>query len=111
MSLEAVSEARIEKADGSQFQVHGAMTFEHAKVLLQQSEKLFVALPEIEIDLSQVEKADSAGLALMLEWMAWAAERETKVSFIGVPEAILSIAHLCQIESLLDGYIAHPSQV
>jgi phospholipid transport system transporter-binding protein len=101
-----VSESKIEQAGGSRFQVLGAMTFEHAKGLLQQSEKLFVSLPEINVDLSQVEKADSAGLALLLEWMALVAEREAKISFIGVPEAILSVAHLCQIDSLLDGYIS-----
>ncbi|MES9861582.1 MAG: STAS domain-containing protein [Candidatus Thiodiazotropha sp. LLP2] len=107
MSFDVVNEAKIEQTDGSKFQVHGTMTFEHAKSLLQQSEKLFAALPEIEIDLSQVEKADSAGLALMLEWMAWAAERKAQISFSGVPEAVLSVAHLCQIDSLLDGYITH----
>ncbi|MES9853716.1 MAG: STAS domain-containing protein [Candidatus Thiodiazotropha sp. L084R] len=107
MSFDVVSESRIEQAGGSQFQVHGTMTFEHANTLLQQSEKMFAALSEIEIDLSQVEKADSAGLALMLEWMAWAAERGAQISFAGVPEAVLSVAHLCQIDSLLDGYITH----
>lgn len=100
-----MTEPNIEQLGGFHFQVHGDMTFEHAKALLQQSEKLFANLPEVEIDLGQVEKADSSGLALMFEWMAWAAERKNKVSFIDVPEAIHAIANLCQTESLLSGYI------
>jgi phospholipid transport system transporter-binding protein len=109
VSLDVVSEPNIERVGGFHFQVHGAMTFEHAKALLQQSEKLFANLPEVEIDLRQVEKADSSGLALMFEWMAWAEERKAKLSFIEVPEAIHAIANLCQTESLLSGYIVPTS--
>jgi phospholipid transport system transporter-binding protein len=111
MSPEVVSEVKIERVGAFHFQVHGAMTFESAKTLLQQSETLFASLPEMEIDLAGVEKADSAGLALMLEWVARAAESNAKLMFTAVPEAIHSIAHLCQIESLLDGKIAQTSTI
>jgi phospholipid transport system transporter-binding protein len=106
MSPEVVREVKIERVGAFHFQVHGAMTFESAKILLLQSEALFATLPEMEIDLAGVEKVDSAGLALMLEWTAWAKERNAKLMFTAVPESIHSIAHLCQIESLLDGKIA-----
>ena len=104
-----MNSAKIEREGAFRFQVHGAMTFEHAKSLLQQSAALFASLPELEVDLSRVERADSAGLALMLEWMAQVAERDARVVYTGVPEAILSIARLCQVESLLDGVIVQTS--
>jgi phospholipid transport system transporter-binding protein len=102
-----MSDTRIEREGDFRFIVHGAMTFEYAKALLQQSTALFSSLTELEIDLVRVERADSAGLALILEWMAQAAERNAKLVFLGMPDAILSIARLCQVESLLDGMVVN----
>jgi phospholipid transport system transporter-binding protein len=80
------------------------MTFSNVKDLLQRSDELFSTLQELEVDLSRVDHADSAGLALVLEWMARAAERNARIVFTGVPESMVSIARLCQVESLLEGY-------
>ncbi|MEJ2620891.1 MAG: STAS domain-containing protein [Candidatus Thiodiazotropha sp.] len=101
MSPEAVTETKLERVGAFHFQLHGEMTFTHARSLLQQSEALFAKLPDVEVDLQRVEKADSAGLALMLEWLAQAAQRDARVVFTEVPETIHSVARLCQIESLL----------
>ena len=109
MSPDSVSEAKLERVGAFHFQLHGDMTFTHAKSLLLQSESLFANLPDMEIDLQRAEKADSAGLALMLEWLARAAERDARVVFTEVPEAIHSVARLCQMESLLTGHIAESS--
>lgn len=79
------------------------MTFSSVRDLLQRSTELFSAVDKLEVDLSQVDHADSAGLALVLEWMAQAAERNAKIVFTGIPESMISIARLCQVESLLDG--------
>ncbi|MCG7922158.1 MAG: STAS domain-containing protein [Candidatus Thiodiazotropha lotti] len=109
MSPDSVSEAKLERVGAFHFQLHGEMTFSHARSLLLQSESQFANLPDVEIDLMRVEKADSAGLALMLEWLARAAERDARVVFTQVPETIHSVARLCQIESLLAGHIAESS--
>jgi phospholipid transport system transporter-binding protein len=108
-SPKAVNETKLERVGAFHFQLHGEMTFTHAKSLLLQSEALFAGLPDVEIDMQRVEKADSAGLPLMLEWLAQAAERDARVLFTEVPEAIHSVARLCQIESLLSENIAESS--
>ncbi|MCU7872102.1 MAG: STAS domain-containing protein [Candidatus Thiodiazotropha sp. (ex Lucinoma borealis)] len=94
---------RVERDGTFRFHVQGDMTFSSVKELLQRSTTLFSSEQELEIDLTEVDHADSAGLALVLEWMAQAAERKAKVVFTGMPESIISIARLCQVESLLDG--------
>jgi len=98
-----MSITRVERDGAFRFHVQGDMTFSSVKELLQRSMTLFSSVEEFEIDLTQVDHADSAGPALVLEWMAQAAEREAKVVFTGMPESIISIARLCQVESLLDG--------
>ncbi|MCG8024060.1 MAG: STAS domain-containing protein [Candidatus Thiodiazotropha endolucinida] len=93
---------KVERDGAFRFHVQGEMTFSSVKELLLHSKQLFSAVEELEVDLSQVDHADSAGLALVLEWMAQAAERNARIVFTGVPESMVSIARLCQVASLLE---------
>jgi len=93
--------ARIERDGAFSFHVEGEMTFDTAKQLLQQSAEFFDKPRDLEIDLSKVVVADSAGLALLLEWKARAAQQDVRMVVKGLPEALKSIAHLCRIEPLL----------
>jgi phospholipid transport system transporter-binding protein len=102
MNPDSMNETKIVREGTFHFKVHGAMTFEHAKDLLQESVALFSSQSQVEIDLTHVNRADSAGLALIFEWMALAAERDIQILIKGVPDAIHAIAQLCQVESLLD---------
>ncbi|MCU7906185.1 MAG: STAS domain-containing protein [Candidatus Thiodiazotropha sp. (ex Epidulcina cf. delphinae)] len=97
-----MSITRVERDGAFHFHVQGDMTFDSVKGLLQQSAGLFSSVEELQIDLTRVDRADSAGLALVLEWLAQAAERKAGVVFTGMPGSIHSIARLCQVESLLD---------
>lgn len=93
--------ARIERDGAFSFHVEGEMTFATAKSLLQQSADFFHKPQELEVDLSRVTAADSAGLALLLEWKSMAARLGGQIEVKAIPEAMMSIAHLCRIESLL----------
>ncbi len=98
-----MAEARIIRDGAFRFHVEGEMTFATAKQLLRQSEDYFSKPQDLEINLSRVSGADSAGLALLLEWKARAAQSGRQLAVAGLPEAMQSIAHLCRIESLLNG--------
>jgi phospholipid transport system transporter-binding protein len=98
-----MSITKVERDGAFRFHVQGDMTYSSVKALLQRSIELFSSVEELEVDLSQVDHADSAGLALVLEWVAQASERNAKIVFTGIPDSMLSIARLCQVESLLDG--------
>ena len=54
-----------------------------------------------EIDLADVTASDSAGLALLLEWVTWANHSVREIRFIGVPERVLAIARTTEVEPLL----------
>jgi phospholipid transport system transporter-binding protein len=53
------------------------------------------------IDLSKVTEADSAGLAVLVEWMATAKSRGTVIHYQGIPAQILAVARISELESLL----------
>lgn len=83
------------------FALNGEMTFETAERILVTSEEPFEQHTRIEVDLSGVTKADSAGLALLLEWITWANHTVREIRFLSMPERILAIARTTEVEQLL----------
>ena len=62
-----------------------------------QSVKSFAFLKagkEITIDLSRVSSADSAGLALMIEWIKYTRHKRISLHFKNIPEQLLMLAKL-----------------
>ncbi len=59
------------------------MAFDTAGQILFDSEELFEEHTRIEVDLSGVNHTDSAGLALLLEWMTWAPHIHSCVFGVG----------------------------
>ena len=53
------------------------------------------------IDLSGVTAGDSAGLAVLVEWISAARERGTSVRYESVPAQIVAIARISDLEELL----------
>jgi phospholipid transport system transporter-binding protein len=57
---------------------------------------------ELTFDLSAVPAADSAGLALLIDWLAQARARRTKLHYAKPPEALRALARLSDVEPLID---------
>ncbi len=58
-------------------------------------------LPELEIDLSHVEKSDSSGLSILLGWMRAAQKKNIHLHFTNVPKYLLDVARVCGIDGIL----------
>ena len=83
------------------FAVEGDMSFATAHRLLALSEDLFDEYTEIQVDLANVAKSDSAGLALLLEWINWANHSVREIRFVNIPDRIRCIARTTDVEDLL----------
>jgi phospholipid transport system transporter-binding protein len=77
------------------------MTFDTAERILVASEEPFEQHTRIEVDLAGVTRADSAGLALLLEWITWANHTVREIRFLSIPERIHAIARTTEVEQLL----------
>lgn len=95
------AEFKLEDLGEGRFALSGNMTFRTAEKILRQSEDPFEQHTRLEIDLSGVERADSAGLALLLEWITWANHTVREIRFLKMPERVLAIARTTEVESLL----------
>ncbi len=72
--------------------VDGALTFDTVPDLLNQSAPwIDKAGGAITIDLKEASRADSAGLALLVEWLRLARNRGRECRLINVPEQVRSL--------------------
>lgn len=83
----------VEQGDG-RFLVDGDLTFATINKRTLKSMKALAAHKDIMIDLGQVQNTDSAGLALMIEWIRYCRGRRAMLRFSNVPAQLLSLAHL-----------------
>lgn len=97
-----MSEAVIEPAGAGRFVVRGPLTFETVTGVLRASEGLFANSGEpMRIDLSGVTESDSAGVALLVEWLSRAAAKQRPITFHNAPESLLAIARISEVDKLL----------
>ena len=55
----------------------------------------------IRVDLSGVTRSDSAGLALLVEWLREAERRYKAITFVNMPAQMQSIARVCGLDEML----------
>lgn len=99
-----MSEAGIQSLGEGRYVIGGPMTFATAAGLLRQSQQAFgprAGREPIELDLAVVTSADSAGLALLIEWASWTARGGAGIRFLHMPEQLRAIARLSEAEDLL----------
>src|SRR5687768_11730228 len=83
--------------------VAGALTFATARDARQLGLLVLEGsrAERIVVDCSGVTRADSAGLAVLLEWLAWSRRKNRPVSFERLPASLVAIARISEIDGLL----------
>lgn len=89
------------------FSVTGPVTFATAGALLETGRVQFHGQARLTVNLQGVTGVDSAGLALLLEWLRVARADRRAMTFTALPEKLLAIARLSGVDGLLTaGYSA-----
>lgn len=98
-----MSTASFETAGEGRYRVAGVLDATTVPLLLRESEARIAntSSSAVEIDLSGVTESDSAGLALLLEWLRLAKQRNAKVKFENVPTQVLALARISEVEALI----------
>ena len=82
--------------------VSGELTFETVAGLYADMEQSLPRTGPVEVvDLAGVSGADSAGLALLLEWQARQRKRGRELTITNAPDNLLRLASLCEALELL----------
>lgn len=59
---------------------------------------------ELQFDLQNVARVDSAGLALLVDWLASARALGRKLRYTQLPQPLLALAKLSEVDRLLQGF-------
>jgi len=92
---------RIENAGPQRLAASGELDFATAAGALTAGLGLLDAEPRWTIDLGGITAGDSAGLAVLVEWLSAARARGVQLSYVGVPAQILAVARISGLEELL----------
>ena len=95
-----VSQATLTSTSGHHFALSGELSFATVTALLEQSRSMFAAANRIELDLSGVTHADSAGLSLLIEWLRYGKQHNKQVRFANLPAQLRSLADISEVDSL-----------
>lgn len=85
--------------------VSGALSFETVPDLYKVSAAWFEGAGDLTLDLAQVTNTDSAGLALLVEWLRRARDSKRSLRFTNVPAQVQA---LMRINNLQDAFNQSP---
>ena len=96
--------AKLRAAGHGRYCLEGAVTMATVTELRGAGRQAFARdSGAIEVDLGGVERADSGGLALLVDWLAWARGAQRVLKYSAMPAALLALARLSGVEDLLLG--------
>jgi phospholipid transport system transporter-binding protein len=98
-----VSGATLTDVGSGRYKVTGDLDFSSVAPLVADGERLFAGagVGPLDIDLAEVGQANSAGLALLFEWLAQARGRGQTLRFTSFPHSLARIAAITNLTGLL----------
>jgi phospholipid transport system transporter-binding protein len=90
----------IERTAPGRLEAAGVLGFDTAAGALKAGLRLIGSEP-CTIDLAKVTEGDSAGLAVLIEWLAAARARGCELHYERVPGQIMAIARISDVQGLL----------
>lgn len=91
--------ALLQVRDGA-WAVSGPLDMESVPSVLRQARALFDD-PSVVVDLKAVDRIDSAGLALIVNWLREAHRRAVTLRVQNIPARMASLARVCGLDKLL----------
>lgn len=83
--------------------MRGSLTFATARKAREDGIQKFASCGAraCEVDCSGISASDSAGLTVLLDWLALAKRDQRSLRYLNLPEGLLAIAKISEIDELL----------
>lgn len=100
------SRVDISEAQAGRVTVAGELTFASARDARQLGTTVLEnsRAADLVIDCGGVTRADSAGLAVLLDWLAWGRRKTRAIRLENIPAPLLAIARISEVEGLLSAH-------
>ena len=96
-----MSEPLLKLSTDGRLCVSGELSFKTVPGLVASNKDFLSNGNSIDIDLSDVSRADSAGVALLIEWQRQAQKQNKSIYFTNIPSQMLAIVRLSGVDDLL----------
>lgn len=96
-----MSDAQIKSLGEGRMQLSGVLDLDSVSALLSAIEALTYDVPAVAVDLRDVERADSAGVAVLIAWMRSARQAQRDIRFLNMPSQMLNIARVSGLDAIL----------
>lgn len=104
-----MSDTVLERRSPNRYSLSGPLTFSTVPGLYDEAGEAFLADADpgqpVELELDAVGRCDSAGLALLLEWMRVGRERGLALRFSGLPEQLDALMQVSDLDDVLGGLV------
>jgi len=100
---EDISAAQLEKISPGHYILKGQLSFKSVPEFWTKNREVFFAdkSDSLDIDLSQLGRSDSSGLALLVEWYREAEMQNKKITFFNLPSQMYDIARISGLNDVL----------
>lgn len=98
-------EPLLKVVDEGQLMLAGPLVLTTAGRLYRASKPEFPGDSEVVIDLEKVERVDSAGLALLVQWARLARQRNCRLRYRSLPPQVDTLVRVYGMETVLN--VAH----
>jgi phospholipid transport system transporter-binding protein len=97
------SQVAISEPTAGRVVVTGELTFATARDARQLGVKVLEGsgAQSFVIDCKDVTRADSAGLAVLLDWLAWGRRKSRVINLENLPDSLVAIARISEVDGLL----------
>jgi phospholipid transport system transporter-binding protein len=100
-----VKNFRIDPRGENLFALSGELDFDNVPGVWKESLALFSTAPALILDLMEVARTNSAGLALLIEWLRLARQQGKDIEIRNVPEQMRALISASGLDEMLSlGY-------
>jgi phospholipid transport system transporter-binding protein len=96
-----VNGGQVGSGDDGRLSLSGVLSFATVPEVWAQARPLIEASPRLSVDLGGVTRADSAGLALLVECLRAARQRRKEIVFVNMPDQMLAVARVSGLDRVL----------
>lgn len=96
-----MADANLTDNGSGNWLLSGELVFSSVPALLEQAGEEISGQSSIEVDLKGIIRSDSAGLALLVEWLRESERKGNSIRFVNVPEQMMLIARVSGLDEIL----------
>lgn len=100
----AAAAVELKESSPGNYAARGPLTFPTARLAREGGLAVLRAAsaPRIEIDCGGITSSDSAGMTVLLDWLAFAKRSGRSLHFLNLPEQLQAIARISDVLELLE---------